>query len=89
MGICVEGAKEALALVAKMKGLNSLIAIIAVFAFPAEVLQCQDVVLKICCGGYVVTRHAAQRTLDRGFISRTLEFLFCTALADRVEASLQ
>ncbi len=47
VGVRVEGAKKALTLVAKMKCLNRLVAIVAVVAFPAEILQGQDVVLKI------------------------------------------
>lgn len=38
VGVRVEGAKKALAFVARMKSLNRLVAVVAVVAFPAEIL---------------------------------------------------
>lgn len=89
VGVLVEGAKEALAIVAEMESFHNLVAEIAVAVFSVEILKGHNVVLKIICGGNVGSHQAAQRAFDRGSIFGTLKSLFCTTLADRVQASLQ
>lgn len=85
----VERAKEALALVAEMQSFDNLVTVIAVPGFAMKILKHQYAVLEIVCGGHVRSYHAAKWACDRGSTFRTLKSLFCTTLADRVQASLQ
>lgn len=65
MGLHVEGAEEALALIANMRSLDGVVvAEIAITVFPVEILESHDVVLQGRGGDDVGSRQAAQWTLD-------------------------